>query len=406
MTTQQTNMQELHRDLKAMNTIAPQMKQAVEAARDHEKRLSQVEQTASLAYETAKRGADAALQGMSSGNTKGQHVATTPHVRAFKDWLRAPQDSNRRADLVAQEMDVRAAGSTQTGAGGGFAVPEPVADTIRARVLEISPMRRLASNFSVTSTGTKFLVNRNNATSAWVGETDPRTDTGEPTLDLRGPTYGTTFGLIEATEELLLDAAIDIGAWFSNAVAQKIAQAEGSAFVSGNGTNKPTGFLAGPTPLATGDSTRAAGTLQYVPTGDAALIKIDSLSDLFFATKAQHRQSGTWLMSSATAAVIAKLKDGDGRSLWQTSLSADTPSTLLGRPVVYDENMPAVAGNAFPVAFGDFSAGYLIADSGALRITTDDNITKPGYVRWYVRRRVGGVIYDSDAIKLLKVATT
>lgn len=404
MTTQPKNMQELHRDLKAMNTIAPQMKQAVDAARDHEKRLTEVEQTASLAYETARRGADAALQNMVSG--KGPQATYTPHVRAFNDWLRSPQDSNRSGDLITEEMNFRAEGSTQTGAGGGFAVPEPVADTIRARVLEISPMRRLATNFTVTSTGTKFLVNRNDATNAWVGETAARTDTGEPTLDLRAPTYGTTFGLVEATEELLLDSAIDIGAWFSNSVAQTIAQSEGAAFVAGNGTNKPTGFLAGPTPLTTGDSTRAAGTLQYVPTGDAALITIDSLSDLFFATKAQHRQSGTWLMSSATAAVIAKMKDADGRSIWQQSLSADTPSTLLGRPVVYDENMPAVAGNAFPVAFGNFAAGYLIADSGLLRITVDDNLTKPGYVRWYVRRRVGGVIYDSDAIKLLKVATT
>lgn len=404
--TTQPNMADLANDLRKITGAMPKMQSTAKAVESHEERLSQVEQTASLAYETAKRGADAALQGMGSGSGKGKPFAPTPHVRAFNDWLRAPQDSNRRGDLMTQEMDVRGEGSTQTGAGGGFAVPEPVADTIRARVLEISPMRRLATNFTVTSTGTKFLVNRNDATNAWVGETGARTDTGEPTLDLRAPTYGTTFGLVEATEELLLDAAIDIGAWFSNSVAQTIAQSEGAAFVSGNGTNKPTGFLAGPTPLTTGDSTRAAGTLQYVPTGDAAEVTIDSLSDLFFATKAEHRQSGTWLMSSATAAVIAKMKDTDGRSIWQQSLSADTPSTLLGRPVVYDENMPAVAGDDFPVAFGNFAAGYLIADSGMLRITVDDNITKPGYVRWYVRRRVGGVIYDSDAIKLLKVAAT
>jgi HK97 family phage major capsid protein len=402
----QPNMADLANDLRKISGAMPKMQSAVKTVEDHEARLNQVEQTASLAYDTAKRSADAALQAMAGGNGKGGQFAHTPHVRAFNDWLCAPQDSNRRGDLMSQEMDIRAAGTTQTGAGGGFSVPEPVADTIRARVLEISPLRRLATTFSVTSTGTKFLVNRNDATNAWVGETDPRGDTGEPTLDLRTPTYGTTFGLVEATEELLLDSAIDIGAWFTNSVAQTIAQSEGAAFVSGNGTNKPTGFLAGPTPLATGDSTRAAGNLQFVPTGNAALITIDSLSDLFFATKAQHRQSGSWLMSSATAAVIAKLKDGDGRSIWQTSLSADTPSTLLGRPVVYDENMPALAGNAFPVAFGDFRAGYLIADSGALRITLDDNVTKPGYVRWYVRRRVGGVIYDSDAIKLLKVSLT
>lgn len=346
----------------------------------------------------------------SRGSASNATASGDPHTDVFNNWLRAPHSSATQAALTQAEQDgrgFRAEGNTLTGAAGGFAVPEPVADLIRARILEISPMRRLATNYQVTSTGTKFLVNRNNAASAWVGETDERTGTAEPTLDNRAPSYGTVYGLVEATEELLLDSAVNVGEWFANAAIQQIAQAEGAAFVSGNGTNKPTGFLAGPTPVTTGDATRASGTLQYVPGGDASLINsADALTDLFFATKAMHRSMGSWLMSSATAATVAKIKDSDGRSIWQQSLSADNHNTLLGRPVFFDENMPLVAANAFPIAFGNFAAGYLITDSGDLRVTVDDNITKPGYVRWYIRRRVGGVIYDSEAIKLLKVATT
>jgi HK97 family phage major capsid protein len=346
----------------------------------------------------------------SRGTSSNASASGDPHTNVFHNWLRAPHSSAAQAALTLAEQDARgfrAEGNTLTGAAGGFAVPEPVADIIRERIKEISPMRRLATNYQVTSTGTKFLVNRNNASSAWVGETDPRDGTTEPTLDNRAPTYGTTYGVVEATEELLLDSAVNVGDWFANAVIQQIAQAEGAAFVSGNGTNRPTGFLAGPTPVTTGDATRASGTLQFVPGGHASLINsADALTDLFFATKAMHRASGSWLMSSATAAAVAKLKDADGRSIWQQSLSADNPNTLLGRPVFFDENMPAVAANAFPIAFGNFAAGYLITDSGELRITVDDNITKPGYVRWYVRRRVGGTIYDSEAIKLLRVSTT
>ncbi len=344
----------------------------------------------------------------SRGSASNASASGDPHTDVFNNWLRSPHSSATQAALTLAEQDARgyrAEGNTLTGAAGGFAVPEPVADIIRERIKEISPMRRLATNYQVTSTGTKFLVNRNNAASAWVGETDTRAGTTEPTLDNRAPSYGTVYGLVEATEELLLDSAVNIGEWFANSVVQQVAQAEGAAFVSGDGTNKPSGFLAGPTPVTTGDATRASGTLQFVPTGSATLITPDSLTDLFFATKAMHRSMGSWLMSSATAAAVAKLKDTDGRSLWQQSLSADNPNTLLGRPVFFDENMPAVAGDDFPIAFGNFAAGYLITDSGDLRITVDDNITKPGYVRWYVRRRVGGVIYDSEAIKLLKVAT-
>lgn len=394
------NMSDLARDLRRITENVPKMQAAAKTVADHEKRLSDVEETAALAYETAKRGPVAAMIG---GRSRG---LSDPHSQAFTDWLRAPQDGNRKGALMGAEMDVRAEGSTLTGAGGGFSVPEPVFEGIRERILEISPMRRLASAFDVSSTGTKFLVNRNNSTSAWVGETAARADTAEPTLDLRAPTYGTVYGLIEATEELLLDSAIDIGAWFQNAAAQQIAAAEGAAFIGGDGVTKPTGLLAGPTPVTTGDSTRAAGTLQYVPTGDAAALTIDGLNDVFFSLKAAHRQTSSWLMSSATGAVLSKIKDSDGRSIWQQSLSADTPSTLLGRPVVFDEVMPATTGDAFPIAFGDIRAGYLIADSGQLRVTVDDNVTKPGYVRFYVRRRVGGVIYDSDAVKLLKIAAT
>lgn len=353
--------------------------------------------------------AKAAIGGLGTG--KSERFEDRQHTDAFASWLRAPNDHTAVSDLMKAESAVRgispqASGNTLTGASGGFTVPAPVASSIQERVLEISPMRQLASIFTVNSTGTKFLVNRNDATSAWVGETVARDGTTEPTVDLRAPTYGTVFGYVEATEELLLDSAIDIRSWFTNAVSQQIAQAEGESFVSGNGTNKPTGFLAGPTPVATADGTRASGTLQYVPTGSAEAINVDSLSDLFFATKAQHRQSGSWLMSSATAAAVAKLKDGVGRSIWQASLSADNPSTLLGRPVLYDENMPGIAANAFPIAFGNFAAGYMIADSGNMRITIDDNITTPGFVKFYVRRRVGGVILDSEAIKLLRIAVS
>ena len=136
------------------------------------------------------------------------------HADAFASWLRAPTDRGATSDLLNAEAAARAhrpqaSGNTLSGAAGGYSVPEPVAGRIQERVLEISPLRRLAANFNVSSTGTRFLVNRNNAGSLWVGETDPRDDTTEPTIDLRAPSYGTVFGLVEATEELLLDSAVD-----------------------------------------------------------------------------------------------------------------------------------------------------------------------------------------------------
>ncbi len=340
----------------------------------------------------------------------GETMEQRQHVEAYEKWLRNPGDHSvrealRMAEVAAAGPAERRTTSGLTGADGGHLIPAPVATDIVRRVTQISPIRGIARVVMVSSTQTKFPLDRAGTASGWVAEGATRTATAEPTLDLRTPTYGTEYALVAATEEIVMDSALDISAWLADSAVTALAAAEGLAFVSGNGVTRPTGFLAGPAPLATADSSRASGTLQYIPTTNASLITADSLINLFYALKAQHRAAATWVMSSATAAMVALLKDGQGRSFWQPSLSEGTPATLLGRPVVYAEDMPSVTGNAFPIAFGNFRAGYLIADQGGLRMTFDE-VTTPGMLKWYVRRRVGGVILDSEAIKLLKVAVS
>ncbi|MCA3488301.1 MAG: phage major capsid protein [Rhodobacter sp.] len=353
----------------------------------------------------------AARPGSSFGERNGVTREERDHVDAFNAWLRAPGDTRaadrlRQAEYAATGPAERRTTSGLTGTDGGHSIPAPVMVDIVRRVTQISPIRGIARAVTVSSTATKFPLDRAGTASGWVAESGTRTATAEPVLDLRSPTYGTEFCYISATEEIVMDSALDIGAWLADSAVTALAAAEGLAFCSGNGTNRPTGFLAGPTPVATADATRASGTLQYVPSTAAATITADSLVNLFYTLKAQHRASASWVMSSATAAVVQLLKDSQGRSFWSPSLADGTPATLLGRPVVYAEDMPAVAANAFPIAFGNFRAGYLIADQGGLRITFDDNISTPGLLKWYVRRRVGGCILDSEAIKVLRVSTS
>ena len=335
------------------------------------------------------------------------------HVDAFKHWLRNPNDNRATSRLLETEAQalsvsgIRNTASTLTGAAGGYSVPAPVALDIVRRITNVSPIRQIAKVVEVSSTSTKFPFDRQGQTSGWVGETVARTATTEPVLDNRAPTYGMAYTLVQATEEFLMDAAIDVASWLVDSSAIALAAAEGVAFISGNGSSQPTGFLSGPAPVTTTDATRASGTLMYVPGGQAATITaIDSLVTLFYSLKAMHRQSGTWVMSSGTAAVIALLKDSQGRLLWSPALAENTPATLLGRPVVIAEDMPSIAANAFPICFGDFSQGYLVCDQGQLAIGIDNNITTPGLVKWYIRRRVGGTILNSEAIKVLKVSTT
>jgi HK97 family phage major capsid protein len=334
------------------------------------------------------------------------------HVEAFRAWLRNPTSHQTRARLLDAESAALGPNETRiasglTGPDGGHLVPAAVYANIAQRITNISPIRSIARVTPITSTLTKFPLDRAGTGTGWVGENVARTATAEPLLDLRTPTFGTAYALLTATEEILMDSAIDIETWLTSSAATGIAAAEGTAFVSGNGTNRPTGFLSGPTPVTTADASRASGTLQFVPGGAAsAITSVDGLVNLFYSLKAAHRSNGTWVMNSATASVLALLKDTTGRLLWSPALAENTPPTLLGRPVVIAEDMPAIAASSFPVAFGDFNEGYIIADQGALRITVDDNITTPGLVKFYVRRRTGGNIYNSEAVKLLRVSTT
>ena len=124
----------------------------------------------------------------------------------------------------------------------------------------------------------------------------------------------------------------------------------------------------------------------------------DGLVDLLYSLNSAYRNGATWVMNSTTAAAVRKLKDGSGRYVWADSLALGQPSVLLGYPVEIWEQMPDIGLNNFPVAFGNFSRGYLLMERLGLQITRDE-VTTPGLTKFYVRRREGGIPLNNDAIK-------
>lgn len=349
---------------------------------------------------------------------EGITKAEREHLKAFDAWFRDPYNQEKAAELRAKAV------SGSTNSEGGYAVPEVISRRIQEKVQDISMMRQLVTVQSVGTSDYKELVDVNGEGFGWVGEKGTRNETGTGGLEEVVPTMGTLYAYPKATEESLDDIFFNVEDWLIRKVSTAFAKGEGSAFISGDGTNKPTGFLAG-TPVATNDEElvgspaagRAFGTLQYLPTGAAAGFQngpldspatynqSDVLLDVETALKPAYRQNGAWIMNKSTLNVIRKFKDADGNYLWQRSLIAGQPSTLLGYPVFEFEDMPSLGANAFPIAFGDFKMGYLAVDRTALRMTVD-NITTPGYTKYYVRRRQGGIIWNDDAIKLIKCATS
>jgi len=333
---------------------------------------------------------------------------SNPHADAFAAWLRDPRNDTKRHALA--DIESKQASGTSD-AAGGFIVPQIIADPLAMRARDLNTLRPIVRNIQVASGDVILPLSNADATSGWAGETDTRAGTNEPTLSGPKPTFGTVFALVEATEELVSDAAFDVAEWFTTEAGAALGEAESISMVSGNGTAKPTGIL-NTAPESGADGSRSAGAFKYLAGDSATELGTDSaavqdlLVTMVYDLKAAYRANATWAMNSATAGVVRKLKDADDRLIWSDGLGAREPARLLGYPVVLSEAMPNIGADAFPVAFGDWNRAYVLADRGGLRVTIDDNITQPGRVRWYVRRRVGGIGYDTHAVRFAKVATT
>ena len=343
--------------------------------------------------------------------SKGDSREAAEYKGAFLNWMRAPQDAERQAKLTAaqRQLETRAADArTTVGASGGFALPEEIERSIARIGVDISPIRSLATVRTVGSPDYKELIDVNGAAFEWIGETDTRAQTNTPDLAEVAPTFGMASAKPQATEESLDDLFFNVEDWLVTSAAEAIYAGEGAAFISGNGTKKPTGFLAGPTPVTTADSSRAFGTLQYIASAQAAAMPTspDVFFDMIYSLRSRYRANATWVTSKAVLATIRKYKEATTNAyMWQPALAAGQPSSFAGFPMVEAEDMPAVGAGTFPLAFGDFKEGYLICDRVGMRMTRDE-ITTPGYVKFYIRKRVGGKLRNTQAIKLLKIAST
>ena len=289
-------------------------------------------------------------------------------------------------------------------AAGGYAVPEEIDAAIDRTLTAISPIRAIANVVKVGSAGYRKLVTTGGTPSGWGSEVAARPETDTPSFAEIAPPFGELYANPAASQAMLDDAAFDVEAWLASEIATEFARAEGAAFVSGSGVNRPKGFLSGAT-SAQVDGVRAFGTLQFVTSGAAggftATNPQDRLIDLVQALRPPYRQGAVFVMNSSTAARIRKFKTADGAFLWQPGLMAGQPDTLLGYPVVEAEDMPDIAADSMSIAFGNFKAGYLIAERAETQILRDPYTHKP-FVHFYATKRLGGQVSNSEAIKLMK----
>jgi HK97 family phage major capsid protein len=328
--------------------------------------------------------------------------AQAEHKEAFGGYMRKGREYNIEIEQKALAI------STNSGADGGFAVPKVIDAMIQDLLVNISPIRSIASVQQISTSDFHKLVNLRGTASGWVGEIAARPATTTPTLADIKPTMGELYANPQATQQMLDDSFFNAEAWLADQVATEFARSEGAAFITGTGSSMPTGFLAG-TPLATVDGVRAFGSLQYTPTGVAGAFATSNPTDLFFTVAGQlkkgQRQGAKWVMNKATLFQVAAFKDTSGRYIFTPVMSPEVPASILGWEAVEAEDMPGVGANAFAIAFGNFKNGYLIVDRIGTRVIRDPFTNKP-YIGFYTTKRTGGAVIDSEAIKLVKFAVS
>lgn len=319
--------------------------------------------------------------------------------KAFNDFLRKGIGAGSSLELKGL--------SGSSGPAGGYLIPTEVEAMIDRVLPQISPIRAIASVRQIGTSSLKKPFTTTGAASGWVAETASRPETDAPVLaELDFPT-AELYAMPTATNVLLDDSAADVEAWLAEEIQTVFAEQEGTAFVTGNGTSKPKGFV-GSAYTKVADASWSWGNVGYVASGaDGAFASSnpsDALISLIYAPKQSYRANASWVMNRKTEAQIRKFKDSAGNYLWQANPQGGA-ATLMGYPIVGSEDMPDIASNSYSVAFGDFRRGYLVVDRVGIRILRDPYSAKP-YVLFYATKRVGGGIQDFAAIKLLKFAAS
>lgn len=365
-----------------------------EVKTDLDARYSALDEKVEKLFKTAQR--------FGSGRTEAEETRENC-MKSLAKFLRTDNGARVKLNSVPN-LAVRndpVTGNTGTDAQGGYAVPFVLDNEILKKERDLNIMRQICNVISVSSPDTAWNIDLGGATSGWVAETDSRTQTDAPTLGRATITWGEVYAMPQATQYLLDDAAFDVESWYTNSVAEKFADEEENAFLTGNGSKKPKGIL-GYTFTTDADGSRDLGKIQKISGG----LTFDSILSVYYALRQVYRRQGdcAWLMNGATIEALRKIKDEQNRYIWVDNIANGMAGSLLGCPVYESRFMPGASTNGnLCVLFGNFKKAYTIVDRLGLNVIRDPYTVK-GQVAFYTSKRVGNVLTDDDAVKALAVS--
>ena len=321
--------------------------------------------------------------------------------KAFDLFMRTGEVAQGFKSVGGNSIELKTLATNINPDGGYFVMPEMV-DFVVGRVFETSPLRQVARVVTTMSNAIDVIIDDTQASGGWAGEGSTSSSTTTPTVGKMTINAHKLDSEPKATAEMLQDAGFNIEAWLGEKVADYLGRLENTAFIGGNGVAKPRGLLTYSAWASAGVYEREK--IEQVNSGAAAALTGDGLIDLQTALKEAYQARAVFLMKRATYGKAKKLKGSDQYFFGETLLKDGiAQAQLLGKPVLFCDDMEAVAANALAIAYGDFSVGYTIVDKLGLTVLRDP-FTSKGNVIFYTSKRVGGDVTNFDAIKIQKVA--
>lgn len=344
------------------------------------KEIDRLERQSAIDAELGKATASPITNVPSKDTEERTGRASAEYRKAFWNVMRAKNP----------HYDVMNALQVGTDSEGGYLVPDEFEQTLVEALQQENIFRSLANVITTSSGDRKIPVVASKGTASWVDEegTIPESDDSFGQVSIGAYKLAT---MIKVSEELLNDSVFNLESYITQEFARRVGNKEEEAFFVGDGTGKPTGILAA-----------SNGAQVGVTSAGATAITLDEILDLFYSLKAPYRNRATFVMNDSTVKAIRKLKDTTGQYLWQPSIQAGTPDTILNRPLYTSAYVLAIAAGAKTVVFGDFSYYWVADRQGRVFKRLNELFAATGQVGFIATQRVDGKLILPEAIQVLQ----
>lgn len=320
-------------------------------------------------------------------NTPNNTIGEEKKGRASDEYKKAFWNTMRNNPTP----EIRNSLKIGTDSEGGYLVPDEFEKTLVEGLLEENIFRTLATIINTSSGDRKIPVVASKGNASWVDEEAPIPESDDSFGQISIGAFKLAT-IIKISEELLNDSVFNLESYIAKEFARRIGSAEEEAFLIGNGTGRPTGIF---------NDTGGAGVGTTAST--QSTIKIDEVIDLFYSLKSPYRKKATFIMNDSTVKEIRKLKDGNGQYIWQPSITAGEPDTILNRPVKTSSYVPGLVAGAKPIAFGDFSYYWIADRQGRSFQRLNELYAVTGQIGFKASQRVDGKLILPEAIKVLQM---